>query len=169
MTVKTHNRREVTTFVKATKKLTCKDFNERVEEVVEFIKKNPPSTNKEFEEYTKNFFGVKLSCACSVYPDGCRYKVLGDESKYSCVPLMRMWDKHFAWNGGLRILLDATFGCLFCGGVGISHYGQTKLEDKGRLKKLLFWDETPNYVKLNLEALEQHEQLKEIFGEGFVF
>lgn len=145
-------------------KLTIENFEEKIEKVVDFIKKNPPSTNKEFMKYTKNFYGVELTCKCTVYKSGVSYEVQELEKEYSQVPLYKKWEKKFSQYDGLKVLLNATFGRLTCGGVASRHYGQTELTDINRLEKLKNWDGIDNSIKVIEAYKEQQKQLQEIFG-----
>lgn len=148
--------------------LTVKNFEEKINEVVEFIRKNPPSTREEFKQYTKAFYGVEIDCEAFVYPVSTNlsvsYLVVQRERDNAKCELYRMWDKKFGKYDGLRVLLDATFGELACGGVAHSHYGQTKGLSEERRKILKNWDNTPNSDKVIKDYIQTQHELNKIFG-----
>lgn len=148
--------------------LTVENFEEKINEVVEFIRQNPPSTREEFKQYTKSFYGVELDCDVLVYPKGMlsvKYEIVQFEDDYSKCELYRMWDNKFGQYDGLQVLLDATFGELACGGVADSHYGQTKgLSEERRNKILENWDNTPNFDKVIKDYIQTQHELNKIFG-----
>lgn len=131
----------------------------------------PPKNDKEFREATKNLYGIELSVSCFAYPVcafgenhkyACNYKINESQDDYSKGEIYQLWDKKFSQYNGLKVLLDATFGKLSCGGVAGSHYGQTRCDKKtwDRVRK---WDSN-NDRKNFQNSVEQHNSLVEIFG-----
>ena len=86
-----------------------------------------PKTNEEFKIFTKKYYGVELNCKVVVFDEGVTYKIIEKESEYSKGELYQQWEEMFSQYDGLKVLLDALFGDLSCGGVASHHYGQTKL------------------------------------------
>lgn len=133
---------------------SVKTFDQYINKIVDYIKKNPPTCNEEFKLYTKYFYGVELNCIFNCYSSGGYYEVRERESDYSKIPLYRCWEKKFGWYDGLKVLLNNTFGPLYCGGVGGSHYGQfevtnTSAEKLNELNKrwMLPLEDVYRYIK----------------------
>lgn len=122
-----------------------------------------PKTNKEFKVFTKKYYGVELSCSVVVWSDGIEYTIKERQDDYSKGELYKKWDEMFSQYDGLRVLLSALFGDLSCGGVAVSHYGQTKLHKKQR-DLLINWDGKSNLLKQRQMIQEQNIYLMECFG-----
>ena len=153
--------------------LTVDTFDKDSDKVVKYILDNPPKTNEEFKQYTKSFYGVELNCDVVVFPNSkssnVSYKILEQEREYSKGALYQKWEEKYGKYQGLKVLLNLTFGELYCGGVANYHYGQTKLLNQAQLKALEDWDNVPNDTKQRLYMENQRQQLREIFGGVDVF
>ena len=150
------------------KRLTVESFDKNIDSIVKYIQKKPPKNNNEFREYTKNLYGVELNCKVTVYPDnsnlGVKYQIIENEKIYSKNDLYQKWEDKFGIYDGLKILLNATFGELCCGGVAGHHYGQTNSIGNERRKILRKWDYMDNDLKLLQSHLEQRKSIEAIFG-----
>ena len=148
--------------------LTVENFDENIDKVVKYIQKHPPKNNDEFRDYTKRFYGVELNCNVMVYPDddrlGVQYKVVEYEHDYCQGELYQLWEDKFGQYDGLKVLLNACFGELYCGGVASHHYGQTEPISNKRREILRHWDNEDNDLKMVKSALEQRKALVDIFG-----
>ena len=135
----------------------AKTFDQYIDKIVKYIKSNPPTCNDEFRLYTKIFYGVELNCNYKGYMrDECghgSYEVKENESDYSKGLLYRCWSKKFGDYDELRVLLDETFGKLYCGGVAGSHYGQFEMS-KEKYYSLMDWDEPMEIVKKCIREVE---------------
>lgn len=149
--------------------LSPKTFDQYIDKIVDYIKKNPPTCNDEFKLYTKYFYGIELKCnwKCYINFEGQNfangnYEIEELERQYSKVPLYRCWEKKFGWYDGLKVLLNETFGKLYCGGVAGSHYGQVEIS-KEKAMSLLDWDvpmETLRYYLKEIEILKVIDGIK---------
>lgn len=143
-------------------------FDQYIDKIVDYIKKNPPTCNDEFRLYTKIFYGIELNCE---YKGNCgdeqahgSYRIKEDQSNYSKNLLYRCWSKKFGYYDELRVLLNETFGKLYCGGVAGSHYGQFEMS-REKYYSLMDWDEPLDdlhkYLK-EIELLELVDSLPQI-------
>lgn len=148
--------------------LTVENFDNNINKVVKYIQKYPPKNNDEFKDYTKKFYGVELNCNVTVYPDnssmGVKYEVVEQEDDYSEGELYKLWEKKFGQYDGLKVLLNATFGELCCGGVANHHYGQTEHISNEKKEILRQWDCFDNNLKLLKDAINQRKEIEDIFG-----
>lgn len=140
-------------------------FDQYIDKIVKYIKSNPPTCNDEFRLYTKIFYGVELNCDYNgymgdEYSHG-SYKVKEDQSDYSKNPLYRCWSKKFGHYDELRVLLDETFGRLYCGGVANSHYGQFEMT-REKYYSLVDWNEPMEVVKKCIREVELLELVDSI-------
>lgn len=148
--------------------LTVENFDSNIDKVVKYIQKHPPKNNDEFKDYTRRFYGVELNCKVTVYPDnssmGIQYEVVEYEHDYCQGELYQLWEDKFGQYDGLKVLLNACFGELCCGGVASHHYGQTEPLSNGKREILRHWDVFDNDLKLLQSALEQRKAIEDIFG-----
>jgi hypothetical protein len=132
-------------------------FDQYIDKIVDYIKKNPPTCNDEFKLYTKIFYGVELSCDYNGYVGDeyghGSYKVKEDQCNYSKCLLYRCWSKKFGHYDELRVLLNETFGELYCGGVAGSHYGQFEMT-REKYYSLIDWDEPMDDLHKYLKEIE---------------
>lgn len=132
-------------------------FDQYIDKIVDYIKKNPPTCNDEFRLYTKIFYGVELNCDYNGYMGDeysrGSYKVKEDQCDYSKNTLFRCWSKKFGHYDELRVLLDETFGKLYCGGVAGSHYGQFEMT-REKYYSLVDWDEPMDDLHKYLKEVE---------------
>ena len=131
------------------------------------LRLEPPKNLKEFREATKNLYGVELKVDCLAYPlnsfgdnhnYACKYQIRENQDEYSKGKVFQLWEKRFGEYDGLKLLLNLTFGNLFCGGVAGHHYGQTRCSEK-TWRRIKNWDKN-NKAKVFQAALKQRQELR---------
>ena len=132
------------------------------------LRLEPPKNLKEFRKATKNLYGIKLNVDCLAYPlnafgdkqkYSCKYQIIENEDKYSKGKIYQLWEKRFGEYEGLQLLLNLTFGEVFCGGVANHHYGQTRCSEK-TWRRIKNWDKN-NTTKVLKDEVEQRQSLME--------